>query len=479
MRINPQRSKEMRRKTPRWKNGICLLFAVTLLATAAPTSVQAEQEYWPEGPSIDTPSAIVMEMNSGTILYEKAAEESHYPASITKIMTTMLALEHCELSEIVTFSKDAVYKTPSDSSHIARDVGEQMTMEQCLYAVMLESANECAYAVAEHVGQKLGGDYQTFIDLMNQKAQELGCTNTHFNNSNGLHDNEHWTCARDMALIASAAYENETFRIITGTKKYQIPPTNKHDVITYLVNHQKLLHRYKDSNEVYEYCTGGKTGYTNKAKNTLVTYAEKDGLSLVCVVMYTTSSAQWDESRELLEYCFQNFKAFTIAEHENAVLSNDVNKGVMNSYGSYVSLDSSAYVVLPAMAAFSDAECKQVDVEGSGTTIAQLQYTYAGRHVGSVDIVASGVKVEDSYFDSEKEDMTEEDKKVVKVEPLVIVGCVAAVVIVLAIIILCKRFYDNYYVILHNMEVKRQRKERFRPISKKKRRWRKSDRMFR
>lgn len=469
----------MRNKTPRWKKSVCLMFVATLLATAAPMSVQAEQEYWPEGPSIETPSAVVMEMNSGTVLYEKNGTESNYPASITKILTTLLALENCELSEIVTFSKDAVYKTPSDSSHIARDVGEQMTMEQCLYAVMLESANECAYAVAEHVGQKLGGDYQTFIDLMNQKAKELGCVNTHFSNSNGLHDDEHWTCASDMAIIASAAYQNETFRIITGTKKYQIPPTNKHDVVTYLVNHQKLLHRYKDSNEVYEYCTGGKTGYTNKARNTLVTYAEKDGLKLVSVVMHTTSSAQWDESRELLEYCFQNFKAFRIAEHEDAVLSSDVNKGVMNSYGSYVSLDESAYVVLPAMAAFSDAECKQVDVEGSGTTIAQLLYTYAGRHVGSVDIVASGVKVEDSYFDSQKEELPDDDKKVVKVEPLYIVGWIVAVIVVIAIIILCKWIYDNYYVIIHNMEVKRQRKERFRPISKKKRRWKKSDRMFR
>ena len=278
-------------------------------------------------------------------------------------------------------------------------------------------------------------------------------TNTHFSNSNGLHDDEHWTCPKDMALISSAAYKNETFRIITGTKKYQIPPTNKHDVITYLVNHQKLLHRYKDSNEVYEYCTGGKTGYTNKAKNTLVTYAEKDGLSLVCVVMYTSSSAQWDESRELLEYCFQNFKAFKIAEYDTAVLENEQNKGVMNSYGSYVSLDSNAYVVLPATAAFSDAKCTLVDVEGSGTTIAQLQYTYGQRYVGSVDIVASGVKVEDGYFDNINSEQEESEKKVVKIEPMYFVGVVIALIVVIVIIILCKRFYDNYYVILHNMEV--------------------------
>ncbi len=470
----------MKHKTSRWEKGICIITLIALMATTAPVSAQADQQYWPEGPSIDTPSAIVMEMNSGTILYEKNMDEVNYPASITKIMTTLLALEYCELNEVVTFSKDAVYKTPSDSSHIARDVGEQMTMEECLYAVMLESANECAYAVAEHVGQKLGGDYQTFIDLMNEKALELGCTNTHFSNSNGLHDDEHWTSAHDMALIASAAYQNETFRILTGTTKYQIPPTNKHDEITYLANHHKLLHRYKDSNEVYEYCTGGKTGYTSKAKNTLVSFAEKDGLSLVCVVMRTSSSAQWDETKELFEYCFQNFKAFTIAEYESAVLDNDVNKGVMNSYGSYVTLDENAYVVLPATAAFSDAECTKVDVEGSGKVIAKLQYTYSNHNVGSVDIVVSGVKVEESFFDESPIIEEEEpEKKVIEVKPLYIVGGVVIAIVVIAFIVICKNLYDNYYVILHNMEVKRQRKERFRPINRKKRRWRRKDRMFR
>ncbi len=468
----------MRKRTNLWTRGLCGVFVAALVATMAPVSVQADTQYWPEGPDIDSPNAIVIEMNTGAVLYEKNSDEVRYPASITKIMTTMLALEYCDLDEIVTFSKNAVYKNEGNTSHIARDVGEEMTMEQCLYAVMLASANECAYAVAEHVGQKLGGDYQTFIDLMNAKAAELGCTNTHFNNANGLPDSEHWTSARDMALIAAAAYQNETFRIICGTKKYQIPPTNKHDDITYLVNHHKLLHRYKDSNVVYEYCTGGKTGYTDAARFTLVSYAEKDGLSLVCVVMHTSSSAEWNDTRELFDYCFQNFKPFSIEENETAVLNNEVNKGVMNSYGSYVALDKSSYIVLPATASFSDAVCTLVDVEGSGRTIAKMQYSYGEHDVGSVDIVVSGVKVEESYFDEEN---VEEDPevRVIEIKPIYIVGGVLAVVLLITMIVLCKRLYDNYYVILHNIEVKRQRKERFRPIEKKRKRRKRGDRMFR
>lgn len=169
----------MKKRNSMWKNGICLLLAVLFLFT---DKLDAKAEmYWPEGPSINTPSAIVIEINSGAVLYEKNSDEQNYPASITKIMTTMLALEHSTMDEVVAFSDDAIRYNQGDTSHIARDYGEVMTMEQCLYAVMLESANECAYAVAEHVGKKLGGDYQTFIDLMNEKAQELGCTNTHFN----------------------------------------------------------------------------------------------------------------------------------------------------------------------------------------------------------------------------------------------------------------------------------------------------------
>ena len=214
-----------------WRRFVCGLFALLMILTAFPEETKADL-YWPEGPSIASPSAIVMEVNSGAVLYEKNMDQVNYPASITKILTVLLALEHCELDEVVTFSDDAINLNQGDTSHIARDYGEKMTLEECLYAVMLESANECAYAVAEHVGEKLGGDYQTFIKLMNKKAKELGCKNTNFTNANGLPDENHWTSAHDMALISAEAYKNESFRIITSTRAYQIPPTNKHKEIT-------------------------------------------------------------------------------------------------------------------------------------------------------------------------------------------------------------------------------------------------------
>ncbi|MBR4026722.1 MAG: D-alanyl-D-alanine carboxypeptidase, partial [Lachnospiraceae bacterium] len=373
----------MKNKKSIWNKISCVVLTVVTIFTANPMPTQAEI-YWPQAPQVTSPDAIVIEVNSGAVLYEKNCDTVRYPASITKVLTTLLALENCALDEVVTFSADAVFKNEGDTSHIARDLDEQMTMEECLYGVMLESANECAYAVAEHVGAKLGGDYRTFIDLMNQRAKELGCTNTHFNNANGLPDTEHWTSARDMALISAEAYRNETFRIITGTKAYQIPPTNKHVDITYLNNHHQMLHYYKTSKYLYEYCTGGKTGYTQAAGSTLVTFAEKDGMALVCVVMNTTGQDQYLDTTALFEYCFQNFKSYNIAEHKEYITAHEKSKGVMNNQSSYVTLDESATVVLPVSASFSDAQFSITEQENKGDIVATLSYMYADRMVGSV-----------------------------------------------------------------------------------------------
>lgn len=457
-----------------WTRITSACVAMLLLIGMLPTTAKADV-YWPEGPSIATPTAIVMDVNSGAILYEKNSDEVNYPASITKIMTTLLALEYCELDEVVTFSADAVYKNEGNTSHIARDLNEQMTMEQCLYAVMLESANECAYAVAEHVGAKLGGDYQTFIDLMNEKAAELGCKNTHFANANGLPDEDHWTSARDMALIAAEAYKNETFQIIIGTKSYQIPPTNKHDEITPLNNHHAMLSYYKTNKYLYDYCTGGKTGYTDAAGSTLVTFAENNGLSLVCVVMRTTSTEQYTETTSLFEYCFQNFQVYSLAENSQTDEEGNENHGIMSNHDSFVDFNEDAYVVLPITADFADVELAMENAELPGNVIARLNYTYGGHLVGSVSVVRSEAEVEENYFENENKDS---NVNVIEIKPSTIF-LILIIAIVLGVgIFFGKRLYDNFYVILHDMEVRKQRKSRFRPINKKKKRWRKKDRMF-
>ncbi len=457
----------------RWRRGICAALAAMCLISI-PTEARADV-YWPEGPSINTPSAIVIEVNSGAVLYEKNSDEVNYPASITKVLTTLLALEHCDLDEIVTFSDDAIKYNQGDTSHIARDYGEQMTMKECLYAVMLESANECAYAVAEHVGQKLGGDYQTFIDLMNKRAKELGCKNTHFTNANGLPDENHWTSAHDMALISAEAYKNETFQIIVGTRSYRVPPTNKHADITPLNNHHAMISNYKTQAYLYEHCTGGKTGYTHAAGCTLVTFAEKDDLALVCVVMRTTADYQYAETTSLFEYCFQNFQAVSIGTNGTTDDIQNMNNGIMINHDPFVKLDENAHVVLPITADVSDVEMSVVKKDLPEGVIAKLNYSYGGHVAGCVDVVFSNAVVEENYFDGEKKTS---DVNVIEIKPSYILSVLAIIVAIGAVVLVGKKLYDNFYVILHDMEVKKQRRERFRPIARKRRKRRKSDRMF-
>ena len=451
----------------RWKKAACLILTIISAVCLGKVDVKAA-DYWPDAPETLSPSVILMEESTGTILYEKNMDEAHYPASITKIMTTLLALENGNLSDMVTFSDDAINNT--EGSGIARDYGEQMTLEQCLYGVMLESANECAYAVAEHVG----GTVENFVDMMNAKAKELGCTNTHFANPHGLQDENHYTTAHDMALIAQAAYQNETFRIIIGTKMYTIPPTNKHAEETVLRNHHDMLCTYHNANRkyLYPYCVGGKTGYTATANSTLVTYAEKDGMTLICVVMNTQSPNQFIDTVNLFDYAFDNFQVLNVAENDTDYSAEaTVDNGNLNNIAPFVELDKDAVIVLPKTAEFSDTS-SSVEYNDSDPEIAgSITYTYAGRNVGKADIKTTGVVVEGYAFDNEStEEEEQEAVSTVQVKPIVVVLLIVAVILLGVLLFFLKRFYDNYYIIKHNRAVRRDRKDQKRRIRKKRRR---------
>lgn len=256
---------------------------------------------WPQGPQVQAESAVLMDVDYGVCLYEKNMHQKQYPASITKIMTALLTIENANLSDVVTFSENAVYGIEPESSHIGIDVGEQLTVEQCLYGLMLASANEVAMGLAEHVA----GSVEAFVDKMNQRAAQLGCEDTHFVNPHGLHDENHYVTAYDMALIAREAYHNQTFLNIVTTIYYEIPPTNMEEETRYLLNHQKLL---SDDEWYYTGCRGGKTGYTDQALNTLVTFAKKENRILVCVNLKTDGTPIYSDTTALLDYGFDNFK---------------------------------------------------------------------------------------------------------------------------------------------------------------------------
>ena len=252
--------------------------------------------------TLDAQSAILIDASTGTVLYEKDSDAKHYPASITKLMTVLLALEYGNLDETITFSHDAVFSIEPGSSHIAIDEGEQITMRQALNGIMLQSANEVSNGVAEHID----GSMEAFAQHMTTRAKELGCTGTNFTNANGLHDDNHYTTAHDMALIAKELLKFDFFRELMATLYYEIPPTNKQPETRYLYAQNQLI---KDSSIFYyEYCEGGKTGYTTQAGNTLVAYAKKGDTELISVVLQSTGYGEYTDTITLFDYGFANFK---------------------------------------------------------------------------------------------------------------------------------------------------------------------------
>lgn len=431
------------------KRATCLVltFALCILSVFP----AAAQQHWPEGPAVEGANICVMEMNTGTILYEKNMDEVHYPASITKVMTALLALENCTLNETVIFSPDAVFKNEGNTSNICRDVNEEMTMEECLYGMMLESANECAYAIGEHIG----GTMDAFVKMMNDKAKELGCTNTHFNNPNGLPDESHVTTAHDMALIGQAAYKNETFRVIVGSKSYTIPPTNKHDEETPLHNHHKMVYPYRgDYQYLYEYCTGGKTGYTDAAGSTLITFAEKDGLSLVCVVMNENSPAHWTDTLAAFEYTFENFKLCQVSEMEKED----------KQESGFAKIDEDACVVLPATAEFSDLDRKVIDSEDNNV-LGILQYSYADHVVGQAKVFMNEFEEQPFQFTStevssgDESEKSDDGKHMIDIEiskktVFIVIGTILAL---LLLFVLLRWINENAYLIRQKMAAMKSR----------------------
>ncbi|ANB61925.1 D-alanyl-D-alanine carboxypeptidase family protein [Anoxybacteroides amylolyticum] len=257
---------------------------------------------------VSAQSAILMEQTSGRVLFEKDAHTKRRIASITKIMTAILAIESGKLDETVTVSARAVR---AEGSSIYLKEGEKIKLRDLVYGLMLRSGNDAAVAIAEHVG----GSMEGFVFLMNQKAAEIGMRDTHFANPHGLDDAEnHYSTAYDMALLMRYAMHNKTFRKISGTKVYRAPnPDENWDRIWR--NKNKLL------TNLYEYCTGGKTGYTKRAKRTLVTSAEKDGLELIAVTL--NAPDDWNDHISMYEYGFDHYVLAKVSKERIGKRVND------------------------------------------------------------------------------------------------------------------------------------------------------------
>lgn len=271
--------------------------------------------------TIDAPVAILMEASTGKVIYEKNAYEKMNPASTTKIMTAILALENRELSHVCKVSYNAISTVPATYTIANLQLDEEVTIEQLLYTLLIPSANDSANVIAEDIG----GSVESFASMMNTKANEIGCKNTHFVNANGVHDDNHYSTAYDLALIGRYAMRNETFRKIVSTVRYALPTTNKYDKTDRVFNTTNYLINNK-SKLFYKYATGVKTGYTDNAKNCIVSSAKKDDMELICVVLgadNTSESNKFLDSKTLFEYGFNNycFKTIHIKDNVYKVIS--------------------------------------------------------------------------------------------------------------------------------------------------------------
>ena len=272
--------------------------------------------------SVNAKASIIVEENSGKIIYEENSNIQNYPASVTKILTAILTLENCELTDTVTVSKTAISNIPLGYVIAPLFVGEQMSVEDLLYALMLKSANDAAYVLAEHVG----GSVEGFSDMMNKKAEELGCKNSHFVNPNGIHNSNHYTTAYDMYLIAKYAMKNEKFVKIVSTYQHTLSATNKYSkndrIMKNTNNFVNPNSRYYDEN-----VKGIKTGTTLQAGNCLITNTSKNGFDVFTVVLGAkTAESKFSETKNMMNYFFNNYEYTQIHKKGDVIKSIEVEK---------------------------------------------------------------------------------------------------------------------------------------------------------
>lgn len=272
---------------------VALLIIALMLFIPAP--LYAESLLSISHPSLQSEAAYLFDVQSGQIIYENNSTKKLAPASTTKIMTALLALEHGKLDDVITVSDTVKNQKLVYGTRINLQPGEKITLNDLLYALLLNSANDAAVVIAEAIG----GDVPHFVEMMNAKAAELGANDTYFVNPSGLSDMGHTTTARDLALIAKAAYFNPQFREYVQTKEHQISRTqfNSTDMPVDMVNENKLLWRNPEVN-------GLKTGYTSEALNTFVASATRDNRTLIGVTLKSPGGTMWDDMNELLNYGF-------------------------------------------------------------------------------------------------------------------------------------------------------------------------------
>ncbi len=389
-------------------------------------------------PEITAKAALLYAAESDMILYEHNIHEQLYPASLTKIMTALLTLENCEMDEVVTVTQSALNSVSPQSSIAGLKVDEELTVHDLLICLLIPSGNDAANVLAEHIG----GSVSAFIDIMNERAAELGCENTNYVNASGLHDESHYTTAYDILLVLLEAQKYELFNEITASARMTIPATNISDERAFN-NTNYLLSSHVTSKYLYDYAIGTKTGRTTPAGNCLVATAEKDGITLISVILGadtvtadngTTNIRSFSETKSLFNWGYKKFSYRTVVNSTDAITEVPVALAEAKDYviltpsdkvQAFVhnSVDDSAFEIKYTVDENIVAPVNQGDVLG------KLRVVYDGDVIGALDLVAMNnvERNEILYFFSELQKFFS--------KPLVILAVVVIFILILLFII--------------------------------------------
>ncbi len=375
---------------------------VALILSLAPASISYAGS-WPSGPSTESDSIFIMDAYSSNVLFEKASDVKRYPASTTKILTCLLALENSSMDEMVEFSSRAV-NLEEGAVTIDSVEGEIMRMEDLLYGLMLPSGNDCAVAIAEHIG----GSVEGFAKMMNDRAKAIGATHSHFVNPNGLYDDDHYTTAHDIALIAQEAFKNSVFVKIISTPQYTAAPTNMTSSERVFKNINMLI---QPDSEYYDArVIGGKTGFLYESGRCLVTFSVQDNMTVITVQLGGDLKEIFAETTVLLDYIFKTFSIKSVAQFEN--------RFAFASSKSKVVLDPSAQILMLNSVPLSDMDStitfakdmNEAQIEAalaSSSSInskdaklfAVINYAIDGHDLGSVNVYTdSSLKIAKASF---------------------------------------------------------------------------------
>ncbi len=379
---------------------------------------------WPQAVGTYGDAAIVMDAETGAVLYAKNIDKQEYPASITKLLTALLVYEYDAMNLNVNITEACQECIRAGYAHIGLDPGNVITMEQAMHAMLLASSNDVAYAIGETIAQSQGQTYEWFLERMNERCRELGGINSNFVNTNGVFNESHYSCAWDMAVIAKELFSYPEFFEICKTPQYVIPASPTTEEHVFQQNHHMLVEGYRD---YYPSAIGGKTGFTTEAQNTLVTMADNGDRKLVCVVLYEYPGYVYSDTRALLDYGFANFNNVSI-EKDMRIEDSD--------------FPEDASVVLPNGIGIEAIEMEVTDNEETGGSC--VTYYYGNNPVGvyqlSEHVQEEKPIVEVEQEEDEVETEAEDNKGFLKKIMIAAVAIVIFVVILLWIYIRIKRY---------------------------------------